>query len=211
MPKQLISLTPEELEESYRERTLVLCKPNAIRLGLHGEILKRINRLFYKTVLIKMFQFDAETIMDFYAPVIEMWTPREKIIEIFMKMTLAPTLAIVVEGPNAIPAMRKLAGGAPKYENEGNEIELVGYKAQFQPLLAPMGTLRGDYSALDIALPDTELIPVPNFMHATEKKDDYKREINVLLEYSHIQDADFFPYQKPEWESIFGEGRGKLI
>jgi nucleoside-diphosphate kinase len=210
MVKQLVKMSPEELEQAYHERTLVLCKPDALRLGLHGEILKRISRLFYKTVLVRMFRFDRDTIMDFYAPVIDMWEPREEIIEIFMKMTQAPCLAVVVEGPNAILAMRKLAGGAPQYKLEGEKVELTGYKAQFQPLLAQMGTVRGDFSAMDIPLPDTELIPVPNFIHATENEDDYEREIRVLTEHGHIQEADFFAYAKPEWDVIFGEGRGKL-
>ncbi len=211
MAKKIIKLSQQDLEKLYRERTLVLCKPDAVRLGLHGEILSRISRLFYKTVLVRMFNFTDASVQDFYGPVIDMWEPRNEIIEIFMKMTNAPTIAIVVEGPNARLAMRKMAGGLPSYELENGEIKLKGFKAQFEPLNAPMGTMRGDYSALDIPLPDTELIPVPNYIHATETAEDYDREIFVLTQHGHISPNDFYPYPKAEWDVIFGAGRGNLI
>src|SRR5205823_4622975 len=127
-------------------------------------------------VLLRMFQFSKEAVLDFYGPVVDMWEPRDKIVSIFLKMTEAPTIAVVVEGPNARLAMRKLAGGLPAYKNNAGEIEFAGFKAQFEPLRAPMGTFRGDYCALDIAVPDTELMPVPNFIHATENEEDYGRE-----------------------------------
>ncbi len=210
MAKKIIKLSKQELEKLYRERTLVLCKPDAVRLGLHGEILSRISRLFYKTVLVRMFNFTDTSVQDFYGPVIDMWEPRDEIIEIFMKMTTAPTIAIVVEGPNARLAMRKMAGGLASYELVDGEIKLKGFKAQFEPLNAPMGTMRGDYSALDIPLPDTELIPVPNYIHATETAEDYDREISVLTNHGHISSSDFYPYPKAEWDVIFGSGRGNL-
>jgi nucleoside-diphosphate kinase len=210
MAKQIVHLSPEELERAYRERTLVLCKPDAVRLGLHGEILSRISRLYFKIVLLRMFRFTATSVLQFYEPVVEMWEPRDEIEQIFLKMTSAPTIALVVEGPNARKAMRKMAGGVPMYQLSDGEIKLTGYKAQFEPLNAPMGTLRGDYSALDIPLPDTELIPVPNFIHATENEEDYAREIGVLMKHQHIAEADFFPYAKAEWDVIFGPGRGNL-
>ncbi len=211
MAKKIIKLPQQDLAKSYRERTLVLCKPDAVRLGLHGEILSRISRLFYKTVLVRMFNFTEASVQDFYGPVIDMWEPRDEIIEIFIKMTTAPTIAIVVEGPNARLAMRKMAGGLPSYELIDGEIKLKGFKAQFEPLNAPMGTMRGDYSALDIPLPDTELIPVPNYIHATETAEDYEREISVLNNHDHISSNDFYPYPKAEWDVLFGTGRGNLI
>jgi nucleoside diphosphate kinase len=210
MAKKIVKISEQELEKLYRERTLVLCKPDAVRLGLHGEILSRISRLFYKTVLVRMFNFTEASVQDFYGPVIDMWEPRDEIIKIFMKMTNAPTIAIVVEGPNARLAMRKMAGGLPSYELIDGEIKFKSFKAQFEPLNAPMGTMRGDYSALDIPLPDTELIPVPNYIHATETAEDYDREISILVKHNHITPDDFYPYSKAEWDVIFGSGRGSL-
>lgn len=208
MVKQLVTLSDAELEAAYAERTLVLCKPDSIRLGIHGEIITRISRLYYKTVLARMFQFTEQSVQDFYAPVIDMWEPRDKMIEIFRKMTLAPSLALIVEGPNARLAMRKMAGGLATYKLDDSKVKFSGFKAQFEPLNAPMGTFRGDHSALDIPVPDTELMPVPNFIHATEDEADYQRELDVLTRHQHLAEADFFTYSKPEWEVIYGEGRG---
>lgn len=204
MPKKLVKLSPEELERRYRERTLVLCKPESIVTGIYPEILQRIQRLHYKTPLVKMFQFGEESIMEFYGPVIEEWEPREDMIKIFMKMTEYPTLAAVVEGPNSIRSMRKLAGGLPMYRVRGDETEFERYSAQFQPLMAPMGTIRGDYSASDIDVPDTNLIPVPNFMHASANEDDYRREIATLVRHNHISERDFVSYSRPDWRILFG-------
>src|SRR5438105_4781322 len=140
MAKQLITLTPQELDARYRERTLVLCKPESVRLGNYGEIITRISRLYYKIVLLRMFRFSREAVFEFYGPVIEMWEPRERIEKIFLKMTEAPTIGVVVEGPNARLAMRKLAGGLPTYSAVKDEVKFQGFKAQFEPLNAPMGT-----------------------------------------------------------------------
>jgi len=207
--KQLITLSKEELEKKYRERTLVMCKPDSVQLGNFGDIINRICRMYYKIVLLKMFQFSEESVFDFYGPVIDMWEPRHKIENIFKKLTEAPTIAIVVEGPNSRVAMRKMAGGLPTYSYNDGKIEFDGFKAQFEPLNAPMGTFRGDYCALDIPVPDTELVPVSNFIHATETKEDYDRELNVLMKYRHISEEDFFCYSKPQWEVIYGKGRGE--
>ncbi len=202
--KELVKLNKKELEEKYKERTLVLCKPESIITGLYPEILSRIQRFHYKTPLVKMIQFHKDSIMEFYESVIEEWKPREDIIKIFMNMTKYPTLVTVVEGPNSIKAMRKLAGGLPKYESINFNIIFKGYEAQFRPINAPMGTIRGDYSAVDIDIPDTNLIPVPNYIHASADEKDYKREIDVLLKYNHISEKDFIEYEKPEWKILFG-------
>ena len=65
--------------------------------------------------------------------------------DFYEKLTENPSLAVVVEGPNSVYSMRKLAGGLPEYKLEGKNVVFEKYSAQFQPLIAPMGTIRGDY------------------------------------------------------------------
>ena len=202
--KKLIKLSGEELEQKSKEQTLVLCKPESMVIGLYPKILLRIQELHYKTPLVKLFQFNGKSITEFYESVIEQWEPRKDILKIFMKMTENPSLAVVVEGPNSVYSMRKLAGGLPEYKLEGKNVVFEKYSAQFQPLIAPMGTIRGDYSASDIAIPDTTLVPVPNFMHASASTEDYKKEIKVLLRHHHISKNDFIPYSRPDWKILFG-------
>jgi len=205
LTKHLVKLEPNELKRRYEERTLVLCKTEGIVLGVYPEILQAIQRLRYKTPLIRLFKFTEESVAEFYALVIEKWEPKEDIIKIFLKFTVNPTLAVVVEGPNSILSMRKLAGGLPTYKIESGKVVFAGYEGQFQPLMAPMGTIRGDYSSADIAVPDTNLIPAPNYMHASENETEYRREISILLKYKHITENDFFRYERPDWETIWGK------
>ena len=202
--KQLAKLEPDELEKRYKERTLVLCKSESIVLGVYPDILQAIQRLRYKTPLIKLFKFTEESVVDFYAPVIERWKPKESIIKIFIKFAIYPTLAVIVEGPNSIKMMRKLAGGLPVYEIQSSKLVFKDYEAQFQPLMAPMGTIRGDYSPADIAIPDTNLIPAPNYMHASESEDEFRRELSVLMKHKHLTGEDFIEYERPDWEIMWG-------
>ncbi|MBS3143911.1 hypothetical protein J4446_03505 [Candidatus Woesearchaeota archaeon] len=204
MKNKLVKLKQEDLEKRCRERTLILCKPESILTGEYPEILRRIQRLHFKTPLLKMFKFSKKSVIEFYKEVVNNWEPKEDMIEIFTKMIEYPTLAGVVEGPNSIVTMRKLAGGIPKYKSNDGEIIFEKYSAQFQPVLAPMGTIRGDYSSSDIDIPDTTLIPIPNFMHASDSKESYNREIDILIKYNHISKGDFIDYKRPDWGILFG-------
>ena len=206
--KHLVKLDQNEMEQRYRERTLVLCKSESIVLGVYADVLQAIQRFRYKTPLIKLFKFTKESVLEFYAPVIEKWEPKEGIIEIFLKFTRYPTLAVIVEGPNVIKAMRKLAGGLPVYEIQSDKTVFKEYEAQFQPLMAPMGTIRGNYSPADIAIPDTNLIPVPNYMHASENEDEFQRELSVLKRHKHITEKDFIEYERPDWGILWGGKSG---
>lgn len=202
--KKIVSLEENELKAALREQSIVLCKTESVRLGVFPEILARISRLYFKFAALKMFRFTEEAVLDFYEPVVSMWEPRDQIIEIFLKMTQHPSLVAVVEGPHAIAAMRKLAGGSPRYEVADGNVTLAGYDAQFRPILAPMGTIRGDYSACDIEIPDTNLIPVPNFIHASADAEEFARERAILRKHGILGDGDTYSYDRPEWTVLYG-------
>jgi nucleoside-diphosphate kinase len=104
------------------ERTLIVCKPDAVQRGLTGRILGRFERKGLKLVGLKMLQVDralAEKIYavhlgrDFYEPLLEF-------------ITASPVVAMVFEGQDAISVCRKLMGKT------------------FGPDAEP-GTIRGDY------------------------------------------------------------------
>ncbi len=199
MPKKLMKLPPEELEARLNERTLVMCKPEAVLLSRHGEILSRIVNIWpLKTPLIKTFSFTKEAIEEFYGHVIEDYEPKEDILASFHKMVGLPTLAIVVQGPNSIATMRKLAGGLPKYAIDGSDVRFRGYSAQFDPTLAPIGTVRGDMCSVSTDFANSIGMPVPNFMHASDSPDSYKKEIGLLKHHKLISDGDFVDYKRPD-------------
>jgi|SRR3989344_1060870 len=204
MVRQIIRINESELESKCKERTLVLCKPESVITGMFPEILQRIQNLHYKTPLLKLFKFSEKSILDFYGQVIENLEPIEYATQIFMNMVNQPTLATVVEGPNSVRVIRKLTGGLPNYNLSDGEISFEGYRAKLQPMDAPMGTIRGDYSGADIEVSSTHLKNLPNFVHSSDSQESYLREIDVLLRNGHINEDDFVNYTRPEWKFLFG-------
>jgi nucleoside-diphosphate kinase len=110
------------------ERTLVLIKPDAMRRGLAGEILARLERRGLTLRGAKLVQVDRDLADRHYAE------HREKPFfgELVEFITSAPTLALVVEGEAAVSVVRTTMGAT-------------------NPVDSAPGTIRGD---LALAMPD---------------------------------------------------------
>jgi nucleoside-diphosphate kinase len=110
------------------ERTLVLIKPDAMRRGLVGEILARLERRGLALRGAKLVQVDRDLADRHYAE------HREKPFfgELVEFITSAPTLALVVEGEAAVSVVRTTMGAT-------------------NPVDSAPGTIRGD---LALAMPD---------------------------------------------------------
>jgi nucleoside-diphosphate kinase len=108
------------------ERTLVLVKPDAVRRGLIGEVLARIERKGLQIVAMDLRVIPAETAEAHYAE--HVGKPFFPSLIVFI--TSGPLVALVVKGPRAVEAFRGLAGAT-------------------DPVLASAGTIRGDH-ALDV-------------------------------------------------------------
>jgi len=105
------------------ERTLVLIKPDAVRRGLVGEVLRRFERKGLHIVALDQRQVDAMTADEHYAEHVEKpWYPplREFI-------TSGELVAMVLEGDEAIAVVRGINGAT-----DGRA--------------AAAGTIRGDLS-----------------------------------------------------------------
>ena len=103
------------------ERTLVLCKPDAVERGLVGEIVGRIERKGLTIVALELRKLDAATAKQHYAehdgkPFFE---------DLVGFITRSPLVAMVVEGPDAWKVMRTMMGAT-------------------NPREAAPGTIRGD-------------------------------------------------------------------
>jgi nucleoside-diphosphate kinase len=110
------------------ERTLILIKPDAVRRGLAGEILARIEARGFVIRAGKLVTADRALGERHYAE------HREKpfFAELVAFITSGPTWALVVEGDGAIATMRKTIGAT-------------------NPANAEPGTIRGD---LAMSMPD---------------------------------------------------------
>lgn len=169
------------------EKTFVLIKPDGVRKGLIGEIIKRFEQRDIKVVALEMFQA-TKAEMDKHYPKDEKWIRRlgEKTSATYQKygydvkkdfgtddllkigktvrgwlidfMISAPMAKMVVQGVHAIDMVRKIVGPT-------------------LPYLAEMGTIRGDYSTDSPLLANMERRPVLNLIHASETPDEAKHEI----------------------------------
>ena len=108
------------------ERTYIMLKPDAVRRGLIGEIISRIEKKGYKIVDMKMFTLSKEILKEHYAHIAD----RPFYPEVEAYMISGPVVGMIVEGEHVIKGMRNFMGPT-KY------------------LEAPAGTIRGDYSCND--------------------------------------------------------------
>ena len=110
------------------ERTLVLIKPDAVRRGLAGEILRRFELRGLEIREARLLTVDRELAGEHYAEHAE----KPFFGELVEFITSGPTLALVLEGEGAIATVRTTMGAT-------------------NPADASPGTIRGD---LALSMPD---------------------------------------------------------
>jgi nucleoside-diphosphate kinase len=103
------------------DRTLILCKPDAVERGLVGEIVGRIERKGLKIVALELRTLDADTAKRHYAE----HDGKPFFGDLVAFITRSPLVAMVVEGPDAWKVMRLMMGAT-------------------NPREAAPGTIRGD-------------------------------------------------------------------
>ena len=103
------------------DRTLVLCKPDAVERGLVGEIVRRIERKGLRLVALELRTLDADTAKRHYAE----HDGKPFFGDLVEFITRSPLVAMVIEGPDAWKVVRTLMGTT-------------------NPREAAPGTIRGD-------------------------------------------------------------------
>lgn len=103
------------------DRTLVLCKPDAVERQLVGEIVGRFEAKHLTLVALELRQLDAATAEAHYAEHAE----KPFFGELVAFITRSPLVAMVIEGPEAFKVVRTLIGAT-------------------NPREAAPGTIRGD-------------------------------------------------------------------
>ena len=130
------------------ERTLVLLKPDAVQRGLIGPILARFEAKGLKVVALKMRQFPTTLVQKHY----EVHKDRPFYKALVSFMTSGPTVALVLEGNNAIEVTRKLMGKTNAAEAEP-------------------GTIRGDFA----------LSRSNNLVHGSDSPENAKKELALFF------------------------------
>ena len=178
-------------------------RPDGVRRGLTGDIIRRVEMRGLKVVALSMFQATRPQ-MDEHYPKAEAWIHRlgEKTLATYEKygydakkelgttnplkigtmvrgwlldyMTSSPLVKMVVKGPHAVDMVRKLGGNT-------------------MPALAEMGTIRGDFSVDSAAAANRDKRAVHNILHASETPEEAEREITQWFTSKEIHD-----YQRAE-------------
>jgi nucleoside-diphosphate kinase len=200
-------------QDLKRERSVVLVKPDGVKRGLAGEIIRRFEQAGLKIVAMKMIWVDKELVGKHYPD------DRLELLEGMGKKTLdtyakygkdageelgtmdpleigkminqwnmdflssGPVVAILLEGLHAIDNVRMIAG---------NTI----------PTFASPGTVRGDYSIDSPALANANKRAVHNLMHASGNAEEAKYEEQLWFHKKEIYD-----YNRTDEEVMFGESK----
>jgi nucleoside-diphosphate kinase len=104
------------------ERTLVLCKPDAVARGLVGEVIGRLERKGFRLLAMELRSLDKATAKRHYAE----HEGKPFFGDLVSFITSGPLVALCVEGPEAVGSVRTLMGPT-------------------NPITAPPGSIRGDY------------------------------------------------------------------
>ena len=137
-------------QQSTPERTLVIVKPDGVRRGLSGEVLRRIEAKGYTLVGLRMVEATQEQLAahyaehegkPFYGPLVEF-------------MSSGPVVVALVEGHRVIEGFRSLAGST-------------------EPTGSAPGTIRGDLGR------DWGLKVQQNIVHGSDSPESAARETEI--------------------------------
>ena len=184
------------------EKTLVIIKPDGIQRSLIGEIIKRYERTGLKLIAMKTAMPDEDMATKHYYDVGgDAWVEevgrkasaayekkgekspfknnRENGLAVLKAnakyLSSGPVIAMIWQGAGAIELVRKVTGATA-------------------PLLADVGTIRGDFTLDSYALADADGRSVRNLIHASGTVDEAEQEIGIwfdekeVFKYTHLHE-----------------------
>lgn len=198
-----------DTETIRRERTLVFLKPDGVQRGLVGEVVRRFENAGLKLIGMKMVRPNRK-LLDRHYPTdagflttiggktkdafatygldVKRETGTDDPQEIGRQVrgwlidyvSSGPVVAFVLEGIQAVSAVRKLVG------------DTLPYRA------AP-GTIRGDYSIDSPTVANLAKRPVRNLIHASGSTEEADAEIALWFE-----ESELFEYDRSDAKAMFG-------
>lgn len=143
------------------ERTLIICKPDAMQRGIVGEIITRFERVGLKIIATKMQAPNYDHFYKHYETIGQMISRRgQQAFDVTLELMQAgPVLAIVLEGVEAVAQVRKMVGTT-------------------EPKSAAPGTIRGDYAHVSFVHADKHGQGIANLIHASGDPEEAAKEIS---------------------------------
>lgn len=190
------------------ETAVLIIKPDGVKRGLTGEIIRRVEVRGLKIISLQMV-WATRGQMDTHYPKDQEWISRlgEKTLATYQKygydaqeelgtedtleigkqvrgwlvdfMTSGPLVKMIVKGVHAVDMVRKLAGPT-------------------MPAQADMGTIRGDFSVDSAAAANRDKRAVHNLVHASETPEEAAHEMKLWFSPTEIHD-----YKRAEEDMMF--------
>ena len=136
------------------EKTFAMVKPDGVQRGLVGKIIRRFEERGLKICAMKMLKIQRELAERHYAE----HKGKGFYEPLLSYITSGPVVCMVLEGENAIAAVRAMMG-------------------KTNPQDAAPGTIRGDFSQ----------VTGRNIVHGSDSSESAKREINLFFNDYEIQ------------------------
>jgi nucleoside-diphosphate kinase len=130
------------------QQTFVMVKPDGVRRRLVGEVIGRIEAKGYDIREMKLMTVDESLAKKHYAEHVD----KPFFDELVSFVTSGPSVAMVVEGSDAVVGLRQIMGAT-------------------NPLDATPGSIRGDFA--------TEI--TQNIVHGSDSPESAEREINLFF------------------------------
>ena len=169
-----------------KEHTLLILKPDAVKRGLAGEIVSRIEKRGLKIIALRMFWASQEQVDDHY-PKSQEWISRlgEKTLKNYKEYGIDPIKELGTNDP--IEVGKQVRGWLIDYLTSGPMVKMVieGIHAikmvrkivgPTMPADADMGTIRGDFSVDDATAANKDKRSIRNLVHASETPEEADRK-----------------------------------
>ncbi|MBI4128000.1 MAG: nucleoside-diphosphate kinase [Parcubacteria group bacterium] len=206
MPKSRTQL--KKLPTPTQERTVVIVKPDGVKRGLVGEIIRRFEQRGLKAVALEMFSATKDQI-DGHYPKAEAWITRlgTKTLDTYNQYKIDPKKELGTADPFAIGS--KVRGWLLDYMTSGPMVKMIveGIHAidmvrkicgHTLPNKAEMGTIRGDYSVDSPAAANRDQRGIHNLVHASETPEEANHEIEYWF-----SPEDVYEYKRAEEDIMF--------
>ena len=135
------------------ERSLILLKPDCLNGGHAGEVIGRFEKAGFEIRAARLIALSDELLREHYAHIAD----RPFFPEIVEFMSSRPVLALVLEGENAVQAIRDLLGPTDSTQ-------------------APAGTIRGDMGTSSMK----------NICHASDSVENAAIEVRRFFDASEV-------------------------
>ncbi len=137
-----------------KEQTFALVKPDGVKRGLVGEIIRRFETRGLKLVALKSIHITRELAEQYYAE----HKGKDFFESLMNYITSGPSVAMVLEGLDAVAIVRKMMGAT-------------------NPAQAEPGTIRADYA----------LFTGRNVVHGSDSLKSAEREIALFFDAKELQ------------------------